>query len=227
MAPQGLAAMLTMPLAGALSDKYPVGRIVPFGLLTITGGMFSLTRIDGHSSYWGHLIPTLFVMGLGMGMTMMPLMTSAIKTLTAHQVARGTTLLNITQQVASSIGVAIMSVVLTNGLNNSALISQARGFGEAAAKITDPGAMAALLADYPKVAEIMGSFGQNAEAAAQALQTAVRDAMGLVFAHTFTVAFGLIALTLIPALFLPRKREESHLLDDEGDGHSAAPVLLP
>jgi hypothetical protein len=26
----------------------------------------------------------------------------------------------------------------------------------------------------------------------------------------------MIALTLIPALLLPRKREESHLLDDEG-----------
>ena len=45
VAPQGLGAMLTMPIAGALVDKIPVGRIVPFGLLLITGGMFSLTQI--------------------------------------------------------------------------------------------------------------------------------------------------------------------------------------
>jgi hypothetical protein len=30
------------------------------------------------------------------------------------------------------------------------------------------------------------------------------------------VALVLVALTLIPAYFLPRKHEESHLLDDEG-----------
>ena len=39
----------------------------------------------------------------------------------------------------------------------------------------------------------------------------------------FWVAAFLLVLTLIPALFLPRKREVSHLLDDEGE---AAPAVL-
>ena len=38
----------------------------------------------------------LFIMGLGMGSTMMPIMTSALKTLRPAEVARGSTLLNIT-----------------------------------------------------------------------------------------------------------------------------------
>ena len=38
VAPQGIGAMITMPIAGALADKLPVGRIVPFGLATITLG---------------------------------------------------------------------------------------------------------------------------------------------------------------------------------------------
>ena len=29
VAPQGIGAMLTMPIAGTLGDKLPVGRIVP------------------------------------------------------------------------------------------------------------------------------------------------------------------------------------------------------
>src|SRR4051794_12483589 len=33
VAPQGIGAMLTMPIAGTLSDRFPVGRIAPFGLL--------------------------------------------------------------------------------------------------------------------------------------------------------------------------------------------------
>src|SRR5829696_10590743 len=118
-----------MPIAGALSDKLPVGRIVPFGLVLIIGGMYALTTLTATTPYT-FILPVLFVMGLGMGATMMPLMTSALKTLKSHDVARGSTLLNITQQIASSIGVAIMSVVLTNGLSSDPLISGAQKFAE-------------------------------------------------------------------------------------------------
>src|SRR5689334_14534183 len=111
VAPQGLGAMLTMPIAGSLVDRVPVGRIVPFGLLGIIAGMFSLTRITSTTSY-SVLIGILFVMGLGMGATMMPIMTTALRTLRGTEVARGSTLLNIVQQIASSVGVALMSVLL-------------------------------------------------------------------------------------------------------------------
>ena len=105
---------------------------MPFGLLLITGGMFALTQVGTDTPYWGFLVPVLFVMGLGMGGTMMPLMTSALKTLQSHQVARGSTLLNITQQIASSVGVAVISVVFTNYLSASALA------GPAIAALHDP-----------------------------------------------------------------------------------------
>ncbi len=106
VAPQGIGAMLTMPIAGSQVDKHPIGRIVPFGLIFILIGMFGLTQLTATTPY-PVIIAELFVMGLGMGATMMPLFTSALKTLKAHEVARGSTLLNITQQVASSVGVAI------------------------------------------------------------------------------------------------------------------------
>ena len=58
-------------------------------------------------------------MGLGMGATMMPIMSAALATLTDHSIARGSTLMNITQQVASSIGFALFSVLLTNGVQDA------------------------------------------------------------------------------------------------------------
>ncbi len=118
VAPQGIGAMLTMPIAGALSDRVPVGRIVPVGLIVILIGMFGLTQVTADTSY-GFLIGALVVMGFGMGGTMMPLFTAALRNLTEHQVARGSTLLNITQQIASSVGVAVMSVILTNHIKTS------------------------------------------------------------------------------------------------------------
>ena len=210
VAPQGFGAMLTMPIAGALVDKIPVGRIVPFGLVLITGGMFTLTQITATSSYWGFTIPVLFVMGLGMGATMMPIMTSALKTLTAHQVARGSTLLNITQQIASSIGVATMSVVLTSGLKSSALVQAGQALQADPAAAKDPG-----------IAALLQQYGSGFEAA-------VREALAGAFAHTYWVAAFLVLLTLVPAYFLPRQHEESHLLDDEGEGlgETTAPVIV-
>ena len=62
-------------------------------------------------------------MGLGMGATMMPIMTAALKTLSDHNIARGSTLMNIVQQVAASIGTALFSVLLTNGYQDSKAIS--------------------------------------------------------------------------------------------------------
>ncbi|MBP6526050.1 MAG: DHA2 family efflux MFS transporter permease subunit [Dermatophilaceae bacterium] len=218
MAVQGLGAMITMPIAGSLVDKLPVGRIVPFGLAAIVGGMFALTQVTATTSYW-YILPVLFVMGLGMGGTMMPLMTSALKTLTSHEVARGSTLLNISQQIASSIGVAIMSVVLTNGLNNDPLLKASRAFGEASNGVTDPGQLGTIAARFPEVAALLAR-GQ------EALMAAVDEAMASAFATTFWVAAILLSLTLIPAWFLPRKREVSHLLDDADAEQVAPPIVL-
>jgi len=212
VAPQGLGAMLTMPIAGRLTDKMPVGRIVPFGIATIVVGMFGLTQVTADTPYW-LLIAELFVMGLGMGGTMTPVMTSALKTLTHHEVARGSTLLNITQQVASSIGVAVMSVILTNHLNDSPVIPGTEkvpglngGLTETAAGIlsnTRPEIVAALELPASLVAD-------GLDQAAQA------------FADTYWVAWLLVVLTLVPALMLPRKREVSHLEDEE----PAVPTMM-
>ncbi|MBK9476725.1 MAG: DHA2 family efflux MFS transporter permease subunit [Tetrasphaera sp.] len=222
MAAQGIGAMCTMPIAGALADKLPVGRIVPFGLIGIITGMFALTRIDAHTSYWGYILPALFLMGLGMGATMMPIMTSALRTLTSHEVARGSTLLNITQQIGSSIGVAIISVVLTSGLKNNDLVAQSMAFGEAAKSVTDPTQLGGLLQQFPEVAKVLAAAGPDPVAGQAILLNAVREGMAGAFQTTFLVAACLVLFTLIPAFFLPRKHEQSHYLDDQG----APPVII-
>ncbi len=57
---------------------------MPFGLLGILVGMFPLTQITSETDYWKIML-ALFVMGLGMGATMMPMFTSALKTLSTRR----------------------------------------------------------------------------------------------------------------------------------------------
>jgi EmrB/QacA subfamily drug resistance transporter len=201
MAPQGLGAMVTMPLAGWLADRTGVGRIVLPGLVLIGGGMAMFATIDADTSY-RVLLGSLFVMGMGMGATMMPIMTSALQTLKAHDVARGSTLMNIVQQIASSVGAAVMSVVLTNEV----LASQFAG--AAIASQNDP----SILEKVP------------APAIAQGLVDAAHA-----FGTTFTVALVLILVTFVPALMLPRSRRVT-LGHGHGHGHGEGepdvPVLM-
>ena len=218
MAVQGLGAMVTMPIAGALMDRLPVGRIVPFGLVLIIGGMYALTQLTATTPYT-YILPVLFVMGLGMGATMMPLMTSALKTLKSHEVARGSTLLNISQQVASSIGVAIMSVVLTTGLTEDPLLKASAAFNEATAGVKDPQRLGEIAQQFPQIAALLAK-GQ------EVLMAAIHEAMAVAFANTFWVAAILLTFTLVPAFFLPRKHEESHLLDDANADEIAPAALL-
>jgi EmrB/QacA subfamily drug resistance transporter len=115
LAPQGLGAMLTMPIAGRLTDRTGTGRIVPVGLILVMAAMAWLTQIEADSSYL-HISANLFLLGLGMGATMMPTFSGAIQTLRRSAIARATTTLNINQQVGASLGTAILSVLLAHEL---------------------------------------------------------------------------------------------------------------
>ncbi|WP_229402250.1 DHA2 family efflux MFS transporter permease subunit [Micromonospora okii] len=216
MAPQGIGAMVTMPIAGMLADKIPVGRTVPFALVLIAAGFFTFTQVGTDTSYL-LLCGSLFVMGLGMGGTMMPVMTSALRTLTNHEVARGSTLLNILQQIAGSVGSAIMSVILTNELNDSPVIPGAID-PNTGAPVTEAGLAIAVERD-PALAQ---QFPVDPGLLQRGLEFVANS-----FGAVFWVAFLLMLLTFVPAFLLPRRRERSHLLDDEqGDGRPAAPVVM-
>ncbi|HEY7226389.1 MAG TPA: DHA2 family efflux MFS transporter permease subunit [Micromonosporaceae bacterium] len=178
LAPQGIGAMLTMPLAGRLTDRVGPGKLVLGGIVVLFAGMAVFTQIDASTSY-GLLLGALFVMGLGMGMTMMPIMSAALASVAHHEVARASTMMNIIQQSAGSVGTAVMSVILTSRvLDNSAA---------AAYTAVTQGAVPADAVPAPVLA-------------------AGRSALAGAFGHTFTVAAALIVLCLVPAFFLPRRK---------------------
>jgi EmrB/QacA subfamily drug resistance transporter len=195
IAPQGLGAMLTMPIAGILADRVPVGRTVPFALGLIALGFFAFTQVQADSSYV-LLCGALFVMGLGMGGTMMPIMTTALKSLASHDVARGSTLTNIVQQIGGSIGAAVMSVIVTTALNKSTPIPGAVD-PASGAPITEAG-LAIALQQKPELAQ---AFPVDQATIDRGLAFAADS-----FSSTFWVGFALVLLTFIPVAFLPRKR---------------------
>jgi EmrB/QacA subfamily drug resistance transporter len=196
LAPQGFGAMLTMPASGRLVDRIGPGKLVLTGIVVIALGLGVFTQVSADSSYV-LLLGGLFVMGLGMGMTMMPIMSAALASLTHQQVARGSTLMNIVQQTAGSIGTAVMSVILTNQVLDS------------------PAATA-----YSAVTQGQVPASQVAPDVLTQGKASLADAFG----NTYLVGVILIALCFIPALFLPRKKIEG--APEQQQDEAAVPVAM-
>jgi MFS family permease len=180
MAAQGIGAMISMPIAARLTDKTGPGRIVLVGLSLTALGLVGLTQIQSDTPMW-MVEGMLFLLGLGMGSTMMPSMTAALSSLQRHEIARVTSGMNVVQRVGGSVGTALLAVVLSHQI---ASVMPGSGVHEAG---------------------LAGARAMTAEAHA-----AILPALGRAFGHTFVWALGVVALGLVAASFLPRKRAAHH-----------------
>jgi EmrB/QacA subfamily drug resistance transporter len=196
LAPQGLGAMVAMPIAGRLADSTGIGRIVPFGLLAIGTSFVLLTQLDAETSYWA-LSGILVLQGLGMGFSMMPLFTGAMQTLRRKDIANASTTLNILQQVAASVGTAVLSVILTNEI----------------VERTDAAAQAA------------AASGQAPQGTPEQIQQAMAQIIAPAFGATFWWAVGLVAVALVVAVVLLPRRKPEPLEDDDEAGVPAAMMM--
>jgi predicted MFS family arabinose efflux permease len=111
VAPIGVGAILTMPLAGRLADR--LGARLPgvAGVVVVLVGIAMFTRVDDDPS---RTLLTLaaFVIGLGHGLITPSIMAAAYKTLPRTSIPAATTGANIMVRVGSAFGAAILAVVL-------------------------------------------------------------------------------------------------------------------
>lgn len=196
MVPRGIGAMLTMPVAGTLMDKRGPGKVLLVGITLIALGMGIFAYgVATQAEYLPTLVTGLIIMGLGMGCTMMPLSAAAVQTLAPHQIARGSTLVNVNQQVAASVGTALMSVLLTSQFNRSPYVS-------AAAKI-DMLREDAARRGVPVDPATMPRESLDPHFAGNLLHD-----LSHAYTAVFLVAVVLVALTFIPVAFLPKRPAE-------------------
>ena len=187
LAPQGIGAMIMMPIAGTIADRGGAARISQAGILVIVASMVVFIQIGAETSYWT-ICAALFVLGLGMGMTMMPIMSIALKTLRPENVARASTSLNIIQQVAASIGTAMLSVILFDQMKDK--IAQV---------------MSQLPPPPPGTEATVPTSMQDVP---EELRQIIAPPMADAYASTFVWALVLLAVSFLPALFLPRGKGE-------------------
>ena len=175
LAPGGVGAMLTMPIAGRLTDRHGPTWMPVVGLPLVIVGMVPFAFVGANTPY-ELLISASFVQGLGMGFSMMPTMTAAMQAVPAAAIARTSTAMNITRQAGASIGTAILSVILAAEISSNlgSILGAHAGSGG------------------------IGSL-QHLPAAQHVL---IAEPLAHAFASTFVWAVALVAIALIPALAL-------------------------
>jgi EmrB/QacA subfamily drug resistance transporter len=117
LAPQGIGAMITMPIAGKLTDRFGPNRLPACGIPLLVIGIAPFAFVTATTSYV-LLCSFSFVMGLGMGFSMMPTMTAAMQAVPAAAIARTSTAMNIIRQGGASIGTAVLSVILASEITS-------------------------------------------------------------------------------------------------------------
>ncbi|MFH8339851.1 MFS transporter [Streptomyces sp. AM6-12] len=111
--------MTAMILAGAtqisarLLPHVPPRRLLVPGMLLAASGLLLLTRLTVRSSYAGEILPSLLLLGLGMGLTFMPVFATVTAGVAARDAGITSATVNAAQQAGGSIGTALLNTIAT------------------------------------------------------------------------------------------------------------------
>jgi EmrB/QacA subfamily drug resistance transporter len=116
--PQGIGAAVAMPVAGRLTDEIGARVVIPLGVLLALAGTAAYTQVGSDTSYV-FLAGALFLIGLGLGSTIVPSMAVAYQTVSREAVGQATSTINVVQRIAGSVGTALLAVVLQRTIASS------------------------------------------------------------------------------------------------------------
>ncbi|SBW22286.1 drug resistance transporter, EmrB/QacA subfamily [Candidatus Protofrankia californiensis] len=111
IAPLGLDAVITLPIAGKVTDRAGPRGVALSGLLTVVLGTAIFTQLQVGTNV-ALLVGALFVVGLGHGLITPSLMAGAFQRLSGSDVPSASTTANVLARLGTSVGTAALAVTL-------------------------------------------------------------------------------------------------------------------
>jgi EmrB/QacA subfamily drug resistance transporter len=109
--PQGIGALIAMPLASRLTQRFSGGRVAMVGVSLLCISTVPFTFIGADTSIVAISL-VLVVRGLSIGLCFMPAMSAAFSAMRPDQISDATPQINALQRTGGAIGTAVLAVVL-------------------------------------------------------------------------------------------------------------------
>ncbi|MER5976778.1 MFS transporter [Streptomyces sp. NPDC001857] len=100
-------------ISARLINRVPPRMLMAPGMTLAAGGMLVLTRMTVDSTYATQILPALVLMGLGMGLTFMPVFSTATAGVDPQDAGVTSATVNTSQQVGGSIGTTLLNTIAT------------------------------------------------------------------------------------------------------------------
>jgi EmrB/QacA subfamily drug resistance transporter len=112
--PLSLTLIASSALASQVVDRFTPKPVLVLGLLIATVGFALFTRLQPDGDYAGQMLPAMIVIAVGLGMVFVPVTIAATTGVAAEDSGLASGLLNTTQQVGGSLGLAVLSAISTS-----------------------------------------------------------------------------------------------------------------
>jgi EmrB/QacA subfamily drug resistance transporter len=105
--------IVTAGIATPLFTRIGPRILMTYGALVAAGGLFWLTQLKLDSSYATMIMPAMLILAHGMGCVFVPLANTALTGVADHDAGVASAMVNTTQQIGGSLGVALLNTFFT------------------------------------------------------------------------------------------------------------------
>src|SRR5436190_546071 len=118
--PMTLAIVISAVSASTiLLPKIGPRPLIGGGMLIASVGLLTLTSIGVDTSYAGHVLPGIMIIGAGLGLVFSAAMATATFGVEPHDAGVASAMVNTTQQIGGSIGTALLSTLAASAVTSS------------------------------------------------------------------------------------------------------------
>lgn len=200
MLPSAISAAITMPISGAIFDKFGAKVVAVPGLFILLWGSYHLTYLSADTSNLT-IMTISFIRGIGLGLAMMPISTVGMNAVPLKLTGRASALTNTLRNIFSSISVTIVATLMTTKMNNnySRLAEDVTLSNQA---VTDT------------IKQIQGAYMSSGMTSADAQVSAVTAIAGVIQkqayldAINYTIAFTAVTVVVAIALVFMMKAQK-------------------
>ena len=197
LAPRGVGTMLAMMAVGRMIARVDTRYLILGGLILTAIALWQMTHFTQDVSQ-AALIESGFIQGAGLGFIFVPLSTNTFGTLAPADRAQGTGLFSLMRNLGSSIGISVVSSLLTSEtqINHANLTSLITPYNR--------------LLQAPPYAQIWNPSSMAGRALLDAEITRQATLIGYLDAFKLMLIVSILAMPLVLLLRKPRSAPDAH-----------------